>query len=165
MNVKARIKEMTKEVYQPKPIAAYLIGIAADMISTYVNVKKYSPQVELNEELRKLFYEFGIENSLVSWFALTGLLPIPAFYTFSKILEKISHKLARKNIEIWKELYNAYLYGFSATSFYASINNLLLYFNLPHISAEYAQIFGAAITALPFCFYVIKIYKKLGSTK
>jgi hypothetical protein len=86
MNVKARLKEMTKEVYQPKPIAAYLIGRAADMISTYVNVKKYSPQVELNEELRKLFYEFGIENSLVSWFALTGLLPIPAFYTFSKIL-------------------------------------------------------------------------------
>jgi hypothetical protein len=121
MNVKARLKEMTKEMYQPKPIAAYLIGRAADMISTYVNVKKYSPQVELNEELRKLFYEFGIENdefgienSLVSWFALTGLLPIPAFYTFSKILEKISHKLARKNIEIWKELYNAYLYGFSA---------------------------------------------------
>jgi hypothetical protein len=162
MNVKARLKEMTKEVYQPKPIAAYLLGRAADMISTYVNVKKYSPKVELNEELRELFYELGVENSILIWFALSALY-LPAFYTFSKILEKIAHRLVRKNVKIWKELYNAHLYGFSVGSFYVSINNLLFYLNLPHISAEYLQIFGAAITASPFCFYGMKIYKKLRS--
>jgi hypothetical protein len=110
MNVKAKFKEIIKEMYQPKPIAAYLPGRAADIISTYVNVKKYSPEVELNAEVRKLFYELGVENSIAGWFALS-LLPIPAFYTFSKILEKITHKLVRKNVEIWKELYNAHLYG------------------------------------------------------
>jgi hypothetical protein len=162
MNVRDKFKEMVKEIYQLKPITTYLLGRAADTISTYLNVKKYSPEVELNAEVRKLFYELGVENSIAGWFALS-LLPIPAFYTFSKILEKIIHKLVRKNVEIWKELYNAHLYGLSAGSFYASINNLLFYLNLPHISAEYLQIFGAAITVLPFCFYGMKIYKKLRS--
>jgi hypothetical protein len=164
MNVKARLKEITKEMYQPKPIAAYLLGRAADMISTYVNVKKYSPQVELNAELREIFYELGVENSLFGWFALSASY-IPAFYTFSKILEKIAHRLARKNVKIWKELYNAQLYSLSVGSFYVSINNLLFYLNLPHISAEYLQIFGVAIAALSFCFYGMKIYKKLASPK
>jgi len=83
MNVKARLKEMTKEMYQPKPIAAYLLGRAADMISTYVNVKKYSPQVELNAELRELFYELGVENSLVGC-SLSRRYPFLLFIPFRK---------------------------------------------------------------------------------
>jgi hypothetical protein len=39
MNVKAKFKEMVKEMYQPKPIMAYLSGRAADTISTYLGVK------------------------------------------------------------------------------------------------------------------------------
>jgi len=149
-------------MYQPKPIVASLLARAADMISTYLNVKKYSPEVELNTELRKLFYEWGNENSTVGWFALS-LLPIPVFYVISKLLDKMVHNLSGKNVETSKELYRALLYSYSAGSFYASINNLLFYLNLPHISAEYVQIFGATITALPFCFYGMKIYKKLRS--
>jgi hypothetical protein len=162
MNVKVKFKEMVKETYQPKPIVAYLLGRSADTISTYANVKKYSPEAEINVNLRELFYKLGVENSIVYWFALS-LLSIPAFYAFSKIIEKIAHNLLGKNVEIWKELYNAYLYGSSIGSFYASINNLLFSINLPHISAEYAQIFDAAITTLPFCFYLMKMYKKLRS--
>jgi hypothetical protein len=160
MNVKAKFKEIVKEMYRPKPIVAYLLGRSADTISTYVGVKKYSPEAEINVNLRELFYKFRVENSIVYWFALS-LLSIPAFYAFSKILEKITHKLLGGNIEIWKELYNAYLYASSIGGFYNSINNLLIYLNLPHISAEYTQILGATIAAFPFCFYGTKIYKKL----
>jgi hypothetical protein len=106
----------------------------------------------------------GAENSLVAWFAPSALY-IPAFYTFSKILEKIAHRLARKNVKIWKELYNAQLYSLSVGSFYVSINNLLLYLNMLHIPEEDVQIFVSAITALSFCFYRMKIYKKLASPK
>jgi len=60
MNVKAKFKEMIKEMYQLKPIAAYLLGRAADAISTYISVKKYSSECEVNSCLRKLFYECGI---------------------------------------------------------------------------------------------------------
>jgi len=149
-------------MYQPKPIVTSLLARAADMISTYLDVKKYSPECELNTELRKLFYEWGNENSTVGWFALS-LLPIPVFYAISKILDKMAHNLSGKNVETSKELYKAFLYSYSAGSFYASLNNLLIYFNLPYIPAEDLKIFGAAITALPFCFYGIKIYKKLRS--
>ena len=162
MNVKDKFKEMVMQMYQLKPIAAYLLGRATDTISTYVNVKKYSPEGELNVLVRKLFYELGVESSITGWSALS-VLYIPVFYTSSKMLEKLTHKLVRKNVEIWKKLYNAHLYGFSAGSFYASIKNLLFYLNLPHISAKYVQIFGATITALLFCFYGMKIYKKLRS--
>jgi hypothetical protein len=147
-------------MYQPKPIVASLLARAADMISTYLNVKKYSPEGELNTELRKLFYEWGYENSTVGWFAFS-LLPIPVFYAISKLLDKMVHNLAGKNVETSKELYRALLYSYSAGSFYASINNLLIYFNLPYIPAEDLKILGATITALPFCFYAMRIYKKL----
>ena len=160
MNVKARFKEMIKEMYQLKPITTYLLARAADMISTYMNVEKYSPEGELNTELRKLFYEWGRENSTVGWFAIS-LLPIPVFYAISKLLDKMVHNLAGKNIETFKELYRALLYSYSTGSFYASLNNLLIYFNLPYIPAEDLKIFGATITALPFCFYAMRIYKKL----
>jgi len=149
-------------MYQPKPIVTSLLARAADMISTYLDVKKYSPECELNTELRKLFYEWGKENSTVGWFALS-LLPIPVFYAISKLLDKMAHNLVGKNVETSKELYKAFLYSYSAGSFYASLNNLLIYFNLPYIPAEDLKIFGAVITALPFCFYGIKIYKKLRS--
>jgi hypothetical protein len=162
MNVKARFKDMIKEMYQLKPIMTYLLGRVADTISTYLDVKKYSPEGELNPIVRELFYELGVENSLVYWFALSTLY-IPASYINSKILEKIIHKLARKNVKIRRDLYNAHLYIASAASFYASVNNLILYLNLPHISAEDVRIFGAVIVSLPSCFYGMKIYKKLRS--
>jgi hypothetical protein len=88
-------------------------------------------------------------------------LYIPVFYTYSKILEKLTHKLGRKNVKIWKELYNAHLYGLSAGSFYSSINNLLFYLNVPPTFTSHILIFGASIIPLPFWFYGVKIYKKL----
>jgi len=161
MNIRARFKEIMKEMYQPKPIATYLLGRIADIISTYLCVEKYSPAIELNAVVRNLFYELGAENAVVAWFNFS-LLPIPAFYTYSKIVEKLIHKLKTKSKKIWKELYNAFLYSYSAASFYCSINNLLIYFNLSHIPGEYTQIFdaiGGILSSLPYLYRIVKKLK------
>lgn len=154
---------MVKEMYQPKPITTYLLGRTADIISTYINVKKYSPEYEVNVIVRELFYRLGIETSLVGWFAFTALGYSFLFYAASKTLEKSAHKPGGTNVKIWKDIYNGLLYGFSAGCFYASVNNLLVYLNLPHISAEYGQIFGAAIVVVLTSY--LYIYKKLRSRK
>jgi len=95
MNVKARFKEIIKEMYQPKPIATYLLGRIADIISTHLCVEKYSPAIKLNAVVRNLFYKLWAENAVVAWFTLS-LLPIPAFYIYSKTVGKLIQKLFRK---------------------------------------------------------------------
>jgi hypothetical protein len=152
MNIRARFKEIVEEMYQPKPIATYLLGRIADIISTYyLCVEKNSPAIKLNAVVRNLFYELGAENAVVAWFTLS-LLPIPVFYTCSKIVGELIGTLTTKGKKIWKKYYTGLLYGSSAISFLCSINNSLVYFDLPHIPGEHLGVIGGILFALVYLY-------------
>ena len=95
MNIRARFKEIIKEMYQPKPIATYLLERMTDIISTYLCVEKYSPAIELNAVVRNLFYKLGGRKRSCC-FVYSLAIANSCFYISSKTVGKLIQKLFRK---------------------------------------------------------------------
>jgi hypothetical protein len=162
MKFREKFKNMLLEMYQPKPLVAYLIGSAADLMSTYIFLKKFSLEFETNVIAREIIYKLGEEASIIPLYSI-ALSLVPTLYAISKVLSKDS----------WKEVYNSLLYGITAGRFYASINNLLLYFEIYYIHETFEkilnslnipltppQILAATVSGLVYFFYITRKNKK-----
>jgi hypothetical protein len=153
---------MVLEMYQPKPIVAYLIGSVLDVMSTYIVVKKFTVESETNVIAREILYRLGEEASIIPFYCI-AISYIPTIYAISKVL----------SIDGWKKVYSSFLYGISAGRFYASINNLLLYFDIYYIPEMFEkilssiniplsppQILGVALSLLVYFLYYFYTTKK-----
>ncbi|MDT7858927.1 MAG: hypothetical protein RQ930_02695 [Candidatus Aenigmarchaeota archaeon] len=162
MSLKEKFKNMVLEMYQPKPIVAYLIGSVLDVMSTYIVVKKFTLESETNVIAREILYRLGEEASIIPLYCI-AISYIPTIYAISKVL----------SIDEWKKVYSSLLYGISAGRFYASINNLLLYFDIYYIlealekilnslnvHLSTTQILATTVSGLVYFFYITRKNKK-----
>ena len=130
----SKLKKHIGEMYADSVISCVL-GKAPDAITTYLNIKKYSIEAEIDPITKTILTLFSPEASGIMFYGIS-LLAILSFYIVSKGMEKAISLITSDSLLKWKDFYNSLLYGFTISSIAASINNTLLFFEYPTPNKE-----------------------------
>jgi hypothetical protein len=156
-----KIKELVEEIFKEKfkPTSLYLFSRIGDMITTYLNLKYNPSGVEANPLMREIFNKFGAELGSILNIGMSSIA-IPFFYLYQKFAERVYEKIIkRKPPKLIKNLYDVSLYSLSSSSIYTSINNILVYLNLPVPENNYQISF--LVSLVPVAIYCYKYCKDL----
>jgi hypothetical protein len=159
--MRVKIKKIVEEIFKEKfkPTSLYLFSRIGDMATTYLNLKYNPSGVEANPLMREIFNKFGVELGSVLNIGMSSIV-IPFFYLYQKFAEKVYEKtIKRKPLKLIKNLYDISLYSLTSSSIYTSVNNILVYLNLPVPENNYQISFLASL--VPVAIYCYKYCKDL----